>query len=291
MQIPGQPKHLPALDGLRGVAILLVILTHASEGWTAAAATVRDTSGAKSTFVLPHWLEVVSGGAAHGVTLFFLVSAFTLTLSVSGRPLDWRQFAVRRIARVGPGYWLAGLGYTIVAGASARLWAPHGVGPSDVVVAALFGSAWLGGPSIAVVPGRWSVSVEMTFYLLLPVLTLAIGGRLWRALALAAITLIVAQLRARHEIAIGAWSFFDYCNPLSQAPVFLLGVVAAMVVRRFDLPRLPGAAPAALLIAVFVIPFSPVKEWHLLSHVQFALVAVLAVTLSAVQPPRLLASS
>ena len=269
----------------------MVILTHASEGWVAAASTFRDTSGEAPSLHIPQWLSVVSGGAAHGVTLFFLVSAFTLTLSVAGRPLDLRKFFVRRIARVAPGYWLAGLGYTLLAGAAPRLWAPLGVSVHDFLIAAFFGSAWLGGPSFAVVPGGWSVSVEMTFYLLLPLLIIVINGRLWRALLLFGLALIAAQLRTRHEFVVGSWSFAEYCNPIIQFPVFLLGIVAAMFVRRFD-PRCPAiAAPLALLVAIFVVPFSPIPDWHILTSVQFALVSVIAVVVAATRPSKLLSNA
>ena len=108
------PRHLPALDGLRGIAILLVILTHASGGWLAAASIELDTFSWPATFSLPGWLSRVSGQAIHGVTLFFVVSAFTLTLSLA-KGGDLRAYAIRRIARVGPGYWLAGIVYPLIA--------------------------------------------------------------------------------------------------------------------------------------------------------------------------------
>ena len=279
------PKHMPALDGLRGDAILLVIFTHTSVGWVAADSIVRDTSGGTAKLVLPHWLELIASNAAHGVMLFFVISAFTLTLSVLAHPLDLKQFATRRIARVGPGYWLAGIGYTLVASASPRLWAPSGVSPYDFAVAAVFGSAWQGGASFAVVPGRWSVSGEMTFYLLLPLFVMVIGERLWRAVALTALALLVAQLRTRHDFALGVWSIAEYCNPLIQTPVFLFGISAAMLVRRLQIPPLPGVAVLTLLVAVIAVPFTPIADRHVLTSVQFALVAVVAVAVSALQPP------
>lgn len=285
------PRHLPALDALRGVAILLVVLTHCGGGWQAADSLTQDTLSWPATFHLPGWLAVIAGQAVHGVTLFFVVSAFTLTLSLA-QGGDLRAYAIRRIARVGPGYWLAGIAYTLAAGLAPRLWASGGVAPSDLVVAAAFGSAWQGGSSIAVVPGGWSVSCEVSFYAALPLLLWVIQGRLWRALALTAAANLAVQLAARHGMAQHAWSYVpQYINPLTQAPVFLCGITAALVVQRVYVPRLPGAAYALLALAIAGVPFSPLGEWHLLHHLPFAALSAAAVCLSAAHPPRLFAGA
>ena len=57
------PKHMPARDGLRGVAILLVILAHVGSGWVAAMDLTRDSG----TIALPSWLGAVMGAAGNGV--------------------------------------------------------------------------------------------------------------------------------------------------------------------------------------------------------------------------------
>ena len=59
--------HLPALDGLRAVAILLVIAVHVAY---------------VSTFLVPQaWIMRIMGSFGHGVQLFFVVSAFTAELT------------------------------------------------------------------------------------------------------------------------------------------------------------------------------------------------------------------
>ena len=277
-------RHLPALDGLRGVAILLVVLTHAAGGWAAALSIVRDTAAMPQTFALPAWLRLTTAAAVDGVDLFFVVSAFTLTLRATGRSGGASGYALRRIARVGPGYWIAGLAYTLAAGLRPRLWAPQGVGLPDLAVAAVFGSAWQGGASLAVVPGGWSVCCEVAFYVALPFILRAIDGRIWRAMALTVLAAAIAQLRARAAIAAGAWSFGAYVDPIQHLPAFLCGVTAALVFLRAPLPRIRGAPIALLAVAIVAAPL-------LRSSVPaFAMLVAAATALAAAHPPRLLAS-
>ncbi len=283
------PKYMPALDGLRGIAILLVILTHVSSGWPAALSILKNTDGWASTFTLPVWLAGASGSARDGVQLFFVVSAFTLTLR-AGRGGDHglRNYAFRRIARVGPGYWLAGIGYTLVAGLSARVWAPHGVSGADLAIATVFGSAWQGGASLAVVPGGWSVCCEVAFYIALPFLLWVIDGRISRALLLLVVAIFVAWVR--QSLVAEPDGFSNFFNPILQAPVFLCGVAAAIISMRITLPlpRIPGAAIFLLALGIFAVPFSPVR--HLPHYLQFAFLVAAVVALAAAHPPRILAT-
>lgn len=285
------PQHLPALDGLRGVAILMVVLTHAGGGWQAAQSLTENTLTWPATFDVPGWLAAIAGYGVHGVTLFFVVSAFTLTLSMASRR-DLARYAVRRVARVGPGYWLAGICYTLAAGLAPRLWAPDGIILSDLALAAAFGSAWQGGASMAVVPGGWSVSCEVGFYIALPLVLWLIQGSIWRVVLLTLASFVMVQLASRYAGAHGGWHYVpQYIHPGVQAPVFLCGITAALIVQRVRLPAVPGLAVGLLAFAALVLPFSPVREWHLLPHLAFAATVAAVVALSAQHPPRLLASA
>jgi exopolysaccharide production protein ExoZ len=278
------PKHMPALDGLRGIAILMVVLTHVGGGWIAAMSIYQNTLAWHPTFALPDWLARIAGSADHGVQLFFVISAFTLTLRVPRDLNSLAGYALRRIARVGPGYWLAGFGYTLLAGLVPRLWAPNGVAPLDLLVAGIFGSAWQGGAALAVVPGGWSVACEAAFYVALPLLVWAINGQIWRAVMLTGLAALVALIRTQHAMDAGTWTFPASVHPIEQAPVFLFGIMAALVAMQETLPRVRGAVAVMLILAIGGLPV-----WHASSNLAFVGLAAPAVALAAIYPPRLLA--
>lgn len=284
------PKYMPALDGLRGVAILMVLLTHVAEGGPTVSKIFPGDHDLAPGFTIPDWVFAITASANHGVTLFFVVSAFTLTCRSARDHGDLRGYARRRIARVGPGYWLLGLVYMLFTGSVSRPTAPGGISLLDVAIAAIFGGAWVGGASLAVVPGGWSISCEMSFYIALPMLVRLINGNLWRSFALTGLPSVIALIFARHAMTVGTAEFDAYVNPIDQAPVFLCGVTAALTAMRFKLPQLRGIAITLIVIAIAVLPFQPIPRWHLPPHMLFAAVVAVAVAVAAVHPPWLLAS-
>jgi len=152
----GAPAHMPQLDGLRCVAVLLVILAHAGPAWATRFGT---------------W-----GVGVYGVWLFFVLSAFLITgillrVRDSAVPLGsaLRTFYVRRFLRIFPAY------YGVIAAArlldlpfTPRVLLAHLLYLSNTPLAAQ-GPAALG--------HFWSLAVEEQFYLVWPLLVLLAPAR------------------------------------------------------------------------------------------------------------------
>src|SRR5436190_4776765 len=88
--------HVPALDGLRGIAILLVLAIHSptppSQDWPSLLLTFLQSSG---------WM---------GVDLFFVLSGFLIggiLLDMPSRVESLRSFYARRALRIWPLYYVA----------------------------------------------------------------------------------------------------------------------------------------------------------------------------------------
>ena len=147
-----------SLDLLRGVAILLVILAHCSQS---------ARSG------IPGLTSFAENYGELGVQLFFIVSGYTmmLTFGDSGGPAAIRSFYLRRVFRIVPLFWIAIAFYLLITrGEGFKVWAPDGIGTGDVVRTFLF-LQWSSVTAFnSVVPGGWSIAVEMQFYLLFPLL-------------------------------------------------------------------------------------------------------------------------
>ena len=96
----------PALDGLRGLAVSLVLLVHLS-----AAMRAQIADGPVASF----WSAVspLSGMGGTGVHLFFVLSGFLLflpyarTLLIGTRRPSSRRFYKRRLLRILPAYYVA----------------------------------------------------------------------------------------------------------------------------------------------------------------------------------------
>ena len=89
--------YVPALDGIRGFAIVGIVILHA-----------MLLSGALDPG--RSWFRVVSWGSVGNIlTAFFILSGFALFLSVVTRHGDLggvRSYLIRRLARIYPPFWL-----------------------------------------------------------------------------------------------------------------------------------------------------------------------------------------
>ncbi|MFN8544708.1 MAG: acyltransferase family protein [Candidatus Binatia bacterium] len=171
--------YLPELESLRGWAIGLVFLHHVDFFLH------MDRQGRVVTVptTTPLLFSLVRGGHT-GVSLFFLLSGFLLTLPLlrgaqSGRPPQWRRFFERRALRILPLYYVAVV-VSAVAAASTLGEILRGV-PYLFFLNAFPRLATPLWPYSAV---WWSLATEAQFYVLLPLVASLLAGRTGRQVGL-----------------------------------------------------------------------------------------------------------
>jgi peptidoglycan/LPS O-acetylase OafA/YrhL len=159
--------RIPELDGLRGLAILLVVICH----------YVGDADHAALGFWQDHFLSALSVGWS-GVDLFFVLSGFLIggiLLDSRNSPRYFRTFYLRRIHRILPIYYAWIAVYVLIAAAIISL-APgrSGVTGRDLRAVPVY-LFFLQNIIYSPTPFQWrwftvtwSLAVEEQFYLLAP---------------------------------------------------------------------------------------------------------------------------
>ncbi|MEO5903457.1 MAG: acyltransferase [Gemmatimonadaceae bacterium] len=164
-------RHIVPLDGLRGIAVLLVMFGHFWLGQR----PDNLVENAVYTFFQNGWI---------GVDLFFVLSGFLITgilLEAKGSSHYFRNFYARRTLRIFPLYWGFLFAYFIVLPAFLQPHSPFAAERSTQLYFWLYGSNFLslvGGAHIP--PGLnhfWSLAVEEQFYLIWPALVLAMSAK------------------------------------------------------------------------------------------------------------------
>jgi peptidoglycan/LPS O-acetylase OafA/YrhL len=270
---------LKYVDALRGLAIVAVVMVHCS------------IHGSNEH--LPAALRAVVWSGTHGVQLFYVVSAFTMFLTLdkgegTRKPL-WSDFFIRRFFRIAPMYYVGICYFLWQDGLGPRYWlgdADH-ITTANILSNVLFvhglNPYWI----TSLVPGGWSIAVEVLFYCLLPVLFTVIRNTrqaFWfTAFALA--LRMVLQFVFREWLPISSerlWYEYLYFYLPSQLPVFALGILCYFIVRdnhRFSVTPLATLTTALILTGEIIgrsIGLSLVTN-HFLFGIAFA---VLLVTLS-----------
>lgn len=166
-------ERLDGADGVRGLACLIVLLTH-GVGMFYIAATARH----------------LAGTGKYGVWLFFVLSALLLTkkFQTTGFGFDSiASYAVGRVLRILPLFIIAVLVHKAFGALGIIAW-------SDVTAALTFQKGYA---------HLWTVPVEFTFYLWLPLV--AYGFILARNSSIQAATILLVLLVAAQQIIWPYW--------------------------------------------------------------------------------------
>lgn len=246
--LPATAKIIPALDGVRGLAILLVL-----------AHNLNPFEGGRR--LIDRFAEFDSNFGWVGVQLFFVLSGYLITailLDTRGAPGYYRAFWGRRVLRIFPLYYgvlLVGLVIVPALGlAPERLLADreHRIWLWTYLV------NWTEplGAGVAAFPHFWSLAVEEQFYLGWPVVVSRTTPR--RLLQVVAVLVVVAFASR-----LGLWiAGFGHAGPymftICRMDALALGGAVAALLRipeyRAAAVRRRGAIALAMT-GVFVLGF------------------------------------
>ncbi len=279
-------RHQPGLDGLRGLAILLVMALH----------FVGDATPQN----LGERLVVkVSSYGLLGVDLFFVLSGFLITgllLDAKGQPHYFRNFYARRTLRIFPLY------YAVLA--ILFLVVPLLATPTPALEAARRQQAWLwtytanfyiaakASWALTYASHFWSLAIEEQFYVLWPLVVFAVRRETLERIC---VGVIVGALGLR--IGLALWDVSQLSISVltpCRADTLCTGALLAALARRESgaEPLLRRAGAAALASAAALIVLS---AWCAITHaglpvlvqIQNSLFALFfgALTLVSVVPP------
>ena len=245
---------IPSLDGLRAVAIALVLIDHA--------AGMPKPGGAWSR-IYPYIIQL----GIPGVALFFVLSGFLITGILLGEEesrggISLRRFYFRRTLRIFPAFYtLVGVILLLSAFGWPHVRLDQALAPltytSDYVVPVLKASASHMSVSWTL-DHSWSLSVEEQFYLIWPAALVLLGARRAPPIAVGTI-LLVPLLRVLTVLALPGtnnlqYEFFFHCRADALATGCLLACLRPALhahVRYQKLLRSPWMwlAPVAAVLA------------------------------------------
>jgi peptidoglycan/LPS O-acetylase OafA/YrhL len=240
-------NRIPALDGLRGIAILAVFFYH----YASAAGKHTDSLAVRA-------VSVVFGLGWSGVDLFFVLSGFLITGILYDTLLDagyYKKFYVRRILRIFPVYYLMILTFLLLTPFLAVHWKP----------AHLLFLVYLGYPAALIWPNLiqvssrvaishlWSLSVEEQFYMIWPWLI----AKLRRPATILKACMAIGTLALVLRILIYATHWLStpwaYAFLLCRMDPIAIGAAIAILVRGQFRERMQFLAPFALGFAGLVV--------------------------------------
>jgi peptidoglycan/LPS O-acetylase OafA/YrhL len=248
---PPAATHFPCLDAYRGIGMTMVLLNHA-----AYATGYLYRSGR-----VPETLAPLIARFDLSVPMFFVMSGFLLYRPFARATLTeragmgWRTFYRRRVLRIFPAYWLALIGLTILGALqipTVRAWIGNALLlPAFGVPVPVCGADGACHTAYGITQA-WSIGVEATFYLVLPLYAAGVA-RLCRGRSLAGrVAVLLAGLGVVYALGTGFRAYVVVAEPtwaeqsLLWLPMFLdlfaigmaLAVISAALASGRPLPRL-----------------------------------------------------
>ena len=245
----GFRDHLPPLDGVRGLAILMVIGSHAFY------------SNSANSGRLFRWMGDLLAYGLFGVDLFFVLSGFLITGLLIDSLDDsafFRKFYARRALRIFPLYYGVLLALLLLTPVLHLQW--HGMGwlmlgylqnlqPNEVVT-------YSPGAGLAL-NHFWSLAIEEQFYLIWPAVVFFIRDRGRLLLATILISFFALVLRFI-LVGAGVGAHLIHVTTLTRADSLLLGGALSLLFRSEHWERVqqwarPGLVVSAAAVAISIL--------------------------------------
>jgi len=244
----GKTFHYPALDGVRGLAILSVMMLHFTAGYHGTNRVFRA------------WSPIAELGWM-GVDLFFVLSGFLITGIIrrsAANPHRVRNFYARRALRIFPLFYGVLFGCLLLTPVFHLHWQPvHGL--YWVYLGNMVNMPLLGPPGQSLsLTHFWSLAVEEQFYLLWPFVVWRIKDRRKLLKVIVAILIASPMLRIVLLVAGVPTAFTEYLL-FTRADSLLYGALIAVLLE-VGKPALTTARKllmaASVLIAI-TYPLAP----------------------------------
>ena len=236
-------SYIPALDGMRGFAVLLVVLFH-------------------SKFI---------NGGYFGVDIFFVLSGFLITSLIIREwtitdNVDLRKFYLRRVRRLSP----ALIAVLVAACLYETLYFPY-PGVENIFIRSFYALSyfanwvWAFQPSenpLGSLNGLWSLSIEEQFYIIWPAILIFFLRRRISLTFIAILLLLTLTAAVGHRYLLweaGAHSFRLYAGTDSHADPILIGCLIGVLARGVSLrtwelirPWLAATVPFVMIALVTI---------------------------------------
>ncbi len=233
--------YIPGLDGLRAIAVLLVLIAHVG------------------------WSHIIPGG--FGVTVFFFISGFLITrllIAESDKKgtIKLKDFYIRRFLRLLPALYLMLIitwGFMAATGKSPLPWEVFGA----FTYTMNYHYAYLGiyeGARSAPWEHLWSLAVEEHFYLMFPLMLLFVKKNWAKAVKIGlAICVVVLCWRLFTHYQLGAPHEYTYATTDSRLDSIMYGCLLSMMLHVWpnhkNWNKLIGYLPMAVATAIMLFTF------------------------------------
>jgi peptidoglycan/LPS O-acetylase OafA/YrhL len=237
LSVPVQGKHVLALDGLRGLAVLMVVVFHVFQ-----VEPIPTQSLARVFYLMTRLGQT-------GVDLFFVLSGFLITgilFDAKGSDRYFVNFYGRRTVRIFPLYY----GVLVVSlvilpicfGVHLKSVAPIWLWTYTANLPIAFGAD---GGSFGYF---WTLAIEEQFYLIWPAVVFLAGRKLLMRICLGCIAMAVLARMVAESVGVSSFSF-----TLCRMDSLTLGAFLALMIRRPEGARGLGKVAMGVILATVVV--------------------------------------